>query len=175
MSEKKVRCHEAYNFKELYKKQYGDIAKLGTQNRYTPEQIFNLAVRYFEWAELNAIKSAESSSFQGKTYQDEVTKPRIFTMSGLRLFCNFSKCAVDKWRKEPGFSDVMEFIDSVIYEQKFQLAANGIVNAGFISKDLGIEKTPTINVTATADSSSDVNNVTAEEVKEAVKDIMELI
>ena len=175
MSEKKQRCHEAYNFKELYKKQYGDIAKLTTANRYTPEQIFNLAVKYFEWAELNAIKSAESASFQGKTYQDEVTKPRIFTMSGLRLFCSFSKCAVDKWRKEPGFAEVMEFIDSVIFEQKFQLAANGIVNAGFIGKELGIEQASTINVSANAEAASDVNNVTAEEVRDAVKDIMELI
>ena len=69
----------------------------------------------------------------------------------------------------------MEFIDSVIYEQKFQLAANGIVNAGFIAKDLGVDQPANINVSASAEGGSAINNVTAEEVKEAVADILEKI
>ena len=172
MSENKV--HEAYNFKRLYNKKYGDIITLNQSHRYTPEQVFDMAIRYFEWAESNALKSAESSSFQGRTYQDEVRKPRIFTLNGLRLFNSWSKCALDKWRKEPGFCDVMEFIDSVIYEQKFQLAANGVVSANFIGKDLGLDNAPQINVSATAENTS-IEAVTAEEVKEAVIDILEKI
>ena len=133
-----------------------------------------MAIRYFEWAESNALKSAESSSFQGRTYQDEVRKPRIFTLNGLRLFNSWSKCAIEKWRKEPGFCDVMEFIDSVIYEQKFQLAANGVVSANFIGKDLGLDNAPQVNVVAKAESTS-IEAVSAEEVKEAVRDILEEI
>ncbi|QPD96336.1 terminase small subunit [Enterobacter phage N5822] len=136
--EEKQKPFTAYNFKKLYNKQYGDIATLGKQHRYTPEQVFNLAVKYFEWAESNALKAAESSSFRGRTYQDEVNKPRVFTFNGLRLFCGWSRCAMEKWKKEPGFSEVMEFIESVIYEQKFQLAANGVINAAFIAKDTGL-------------------------------------
>lgn len=133
-----------------------------------------MAIRYFEWAESNALKSAESSSFQGRTYQDEVRKPRIFTLNGLRLFNSWSKCAIEKWRKEPGFCDVMEFIDSVIYEQKFQLAANGVVSANFIGKDLGLDNAPQVNVVAKAENTS-IEAVSAEEVKEAVRDILEEI
>ena len=89
MSEKeKSKPHQALNFKRLYNKQYGDIVQLNKSHRYTPEQIFELAIKYFEWAELNAIKAAETSSFQGRTYQDEIRKPRVFTVNGLRLFSN---------------------------------------------------------------------------------------
>ena len=68
----------------------------------------------------------------------------------------------------------MEFIDSVIYEQKFQLAAKGVVSANFIGKDLGLDNAPQINVSATAENTS-IEAVTAEEVKEAVIDILEKI
>ena len=172
MSENKV--HEAYNFKRLYNKKYGDIVTLNQSHRYTPEQVFDMAIRYFEWAEQNALKSAETSSFQGRTYQDAINKPRIFTLNGLRLFNSWSKCALEKWRKEPGFKEVMEFIDTVIYEQKYQLAANGVVSANFIGKDLGLDNAPQINVSATAENTS-IDAVTAEEVKEAVIDILEKI
>lgn len=174
MSEEKKKPHEAYNFKRLYNKKYGDIITLNKGHRYTPEQVFDMAIRYFEWAEANALKAAETSSFQGRTYQDEIRKPRVFTLNGLRLFNSWSKCALDKWRKEPGFCDVMEFIDSVIYEQKFQLAANGVVNANFIGRDLGLDNPTQINVTATAENTS-INDVNADEVKEAVLDILEKI
>lgn len=174
MSEEKKKPHEAYNFKRLYNKRYGDIVTLNHSHRYTPEQVFDMAIRYFEWAEANALKSAETSAFQGRTYQDEIRKPRVFTLNGLRLFNSWSKCALEKWRKEPGFCDVMEFIDSVIYEQKFQLAANGVVNANFIGKDLGLDNAPQISVTATAENTN-IDAVSAEEVKDAVRDILEEI
>ena len=67
----------------------------------------------------------------------------------------------------------MDFIDGVVYEQKFQLAANNIVNAGFIGKEIGIEKPAT--VTIENNTSASVDAVTAEEVKEAVIDILEKI
>ena len=79
---------------------------------------------------------------------------------------------MEKWKKEPGFSEVMEFIESVIYEQKFQLAANGVINAAFIAKDLGVDQPTQINVSANADSSAAISEVGADEVREAVRDIL---
>lgn len=156
------------NFKALYLKQYGDIAKLNHRHNYTPEQVFNLAVKYFTWAEENAIKAAETAAFQGIVTENLVHKVRIFTINGLSLFTSISKGAFQKWRKEDGFSDVMEFIDGVIHEQKFQLAANGIINAAFIGKDLGIDKPAEVNI----ENNNTLANVTTEEVKDAVRDIL---
>ena len=175
MSEQnKPKPNEAHNFKWLYNKKYGDIASMNKSHRYTPELVFEMAVKYFEWAETNAIKVGETSSFQGRTYQDTVRKTRIFTIKGLRLFNSWSYCAIEKWRKEPGFREVMEFIDDVIQEQKFQLAANGAVNASLVAKDLGLDKPAQINVAAVAENTT-INDVTAEEVRDAVRDILEEI
>lgn len=164
---------KACNFKKLYNKQYGDIAKMTKAHKYTPEQVFDLAVRYFTWAEENHIQAAETASFQGDVYESKIHKPRVFTLNGFRLFAGLSASVLEKWRREPGFSEVMDFIDGVVYEQKFQLAANNIVNAGFIGKEIGVEKPASINVEATADSS--IESVTAEEVKKAVHDVLDML
>lgn len=160
--------HYDGNFKELYNKKYGDI--VAKSRTYTPEQVFDLAVKYFSWAEQNAITAAESASFQGEVEQTEIYKPRVFTIKGLRLFCSFSEAVLIKWRREEGYAEVMEFIDSVIDEQKFQLAANGVINASFIGKDLGIDKPATINVETTAAAS---NNTTEVMMKDAVNSILD--
>lgn len=163
----------AINFKDLYKKQYGDIARL-TNNKYTPEQVFDLAVKYFEWAEENCINALETAAFQGEVYESKIHKPRIFTISGFRLFAGVSDQMLTRWRKEPGYSEVMDFIDGVVFEQKFQLAANGLINAGFIGKEIGVDKGVTVNASATAEAKS-IAEVDAAEVREAVLDILDKI
>lgn len=162
---------KALNFKELYNKRYGDIARMNNAHSYTPEQIFDLAVRYFTWAEENALEAAETASFQGDVTESLVHKPRIFTLNGFRLYAGVSDSVIAKWRKEPGFSDVMEFVDTVVFEQKFQLAANNLINASFIGKEMGVDKPATVNVEASAT----VESVTTDEVKEAVRDILDMI
>lgn len=158
------------NFKALYNKKYGDVAFLSQNRQLTPEQIFDLAIKYFSWAEENAIKAAETASFQGVVTESLVHKVRVFTVNGLCLFCGFTPNALTRWRKEPGYAEVFQFIDSVIFEQKFQLAANGIVNASFIGKELGIDKGTEINVEANASASAAAP--TTEEFKDAVRDIL---
>ncbi|QVW27725.1 terminase small subunit [Hafnia phage Pocis76] len=162
----------AVNFKQLYNKKYGDIATMNRNHNYTPEQVFELAIRYFTWAEENHIKATETAAFQGVVRESRIHKPRIFTINGFRLFCGFSSGTIDKWRKTDGFKDVMEFVDGVIYEQKFQLAANGIVNSSFIGKDLGIDNAPAVSV---ENNVTTVDNVSAEDVREAVIDILDKI
>ena len=164
---------KACNFKKLYNQKYGDIIKMNNSHKYTPEQVFDLAVRYFTWAEENHIQAAETASFQGDVYESKVHKPRVFTINGFRLFAGISDTVLSKWRREPGYCDVMEFIDGVVFEQKFQLAANNMINAGFIGKEIGVDKPASVTVEATANAS--IDSVTADEVKEAVIDILEKI
>ncbi|AGI61443.1 terminase small subunit [Shigella phage pSf-1] len=91
---------KACNFKKLYNKQYGDIAKMTKAHKYTPEQVFDLAVRYFTWAEENHIQAAETASFQGDVYESKIHKPRVFTLNGFRLFAGLSASVLEKWRRE---------------------------------------------------------------------------
>lgn len=154
------------NFKELYNKKYGDIANLSHRHPMTPETVFNLAVKYFSWAENQAIKAIETASFQGVVTENLVHKPRVFTLNGFCLYCGVTASSIQSWRASPGFADVMEFIDSVIREQKYQMAASGIVNPGMISKELGIDKPQEITITNTS-SANDVDKM-----KEALESVI---
>lgn len=159
--------HMKGNFKKLYNMKYGDIARMNNSHMITPDQLFELAVKYFTWADNNHIKACETASFQGFVRENRIHKTRVFTLNGFQLFSGFSGAAMVKWRKQPGFDSVMEFIDSVIYEQKFQLAANGIINANFIGKEIGIDKPAEIAVT-----NSVTEAVTPEVLKDAIKDVL---
>lgn len=158
------------NFKELYNKKYGDIANLSHKHMMTPEQLFNIAVKYFSWAESQAIRAIETASYQGIVTENLVHKPRIFTLNGFCLYCGVTTSAIQTWRKSPGFDDVIAFIDSVILEQKYQLAASNLINAGFVGKEIGIDKAAEVNVQNNV--SAGAVSVTPDEFKEAVKDIL---
>lgn len=169
MQEEKKIHQKIGNFKELYNKKYGDIANLKINHKFTPEQVFDLAVRYFSWAEQQSIMAAETASYQGVVTESPVHKPRVFTITGFQLFCGVTGNAISHWRSSPGFSDVMHFVDSVIYEQKFQYAALGIINANLIGKDLGIDKPQEVNINNA--SSATVND--EEAMKRALESIMD--
>lgn len=164
---------ESLNFKKLWNKRYSDLvgSKIDKRATLTPEQVMNLIVQYFEWAELNAIKAGETASFQGRVYQDTIHKPRIFTWEGLKLFCGFSGTALAKWKLKPGYDVVIEFAESVIKEQKYQLAANGMINSTMIAKELGIDKGDTFNISANAKEQDN----TEEAMKNAVASVLSKI
>lgn len=154
------------NFKALYNKKYGDIAMVAINRKYTPEEVFNFAVRYFSWAESEAIKAIETAAFQGVVSESLVHKPRVFTLTGLALFMGVNINRFARWRTEAGYSDVMEFIDNVIYEQKYQLGVAGIINSIIVGKELGIDKPQEITIS---------NNSTANDVdsmKEALESVI---
>lgn len=160
-----------YNMRDLYNKKYGDIARMNKDNQITPEELFNFAVKYFKWAEEQYIRAGETASFQGHVYQTEVAKPRVFTAKGFCLFTGFNEKRLLEWRKKDGFSDVMAFVDAVIHEQKFQLAANGMVNTGFIMRDLGMTSSSENEVSISENEA--IDSVKADEVRSAVKSVLE--
>ncbi|WWD11014.1 terminase small subunit [Escherichia phage Phagiculus] len=169
MQEEKKIHQKIGNFKELYNKKYGDIANLKINHKFTPEQLFDMAVRYFTWAESQAIKAIETASHQGIVTENLIHKPRVFTINGFQLFCGVTGNAISHWRSSPGFSEVMEFVDSVIFEQKYQLGVNNIVNSSLIGKDLGIDKPQEVNINNA--SSAVVND--EEVMKAALESIMD--
>lgn len=173
MAEPKPSVVQGGNFKQLYTRKFGTV--LAKNREMTPEQLFNLAVKYFEWAEANAIKAAETASFQGEVEESLVYKPRVFTLNGFKLFCGLSDSGILKYRQQADYCDVMEFVDSVINEQKFQLAANGVINASFIGKDLGIDKPASINIDNNATASAGAIATTEDAMKDAVNSVLDML
>lgn len=165
------RITERGNFKELYRKKFGDV--ISRTKVLTPEQLFDMGVSYFEWAEANHIKAAETASFQGEVSESLVHKVRVFTLNGFALYAGCTINTLARYRSEAGYSEVMEFIDSVIYEQKFQLAANGVVNPGFIGKDLGIDKPANITVETVASANSMAVGNVEQQMEQAVTNVLE--
>lgn len=159
------------NFKELYEKDYGVV--LGRTREITPKQLFEIALEYFRWAENNAIHAAETASFQGEVEESLVFKTRIFTLNGFSLFSGISNNSLARYRKEEHYGEVMEFVDKVINEQKYQLAANGVINASFIGKELGIDKPMQVNVENSASAESNSVATTEKAMKDAVESILE--
>lgn len=165
------RITERGNFKELYRKQFGDV--ISKQKTMTPQQLFDMGVSYFEWAESNQIKAAETASFQGEVSESLIHKVRVFTLNGFALYAGCTINTLNRYRSEAGYGEVMEFIDSVIYEQKFQLAANGIVNPGFIGKDLGIDKPANITVETVASANSTAVGTVEQQMEQAVTNVLD--
>lgn len=143
------------NFRELYNKRYGDIATVKDRSPLTPEQLMEQAVRYFDWAEKTALKAGETASYQGYISQHEVSKPRVFTTNGLCLFCGIGVSTFNNYAKQPGFAEVVDFIRSVIHEQKYQLAAAEMVNSALIIKDLGLDKSAVVTMDLTPEDGDD--------------------
>lgn len=158
---------EQGSFKELYNKNYGDIARIQSNAQLTPEQLFKFAVAYFTWAESNSLKALETASFQGDVYESKVHKARIFTLRGFCLFSNLSYKTVTRYREAEGYREVMEFVDNVIYEQKYQMAATNTANANFLAKDLEIDKGTSITV-----NNGEENAVSKEDLADAVSSVL---
>lgn len=104
------------------------------------------ACEYFEWVENNPLKESKICSFQGKNDIEEVPLMRAMTIAGLcfRLNANSeyltafeSKLNLDT-NEGRDFSRVISDIRSIIYNQKFEGASAGLLNANIIARDLGL-------------------------------------
>lgn len=110
----------------------------------TPEDFLKACVEYFEWAENNPLQEEHLFAYQGEVTRASTDKVRAFTKRGLATYLGIpeSRLGSYKNRMDPAWREVMEMVEQVIYTQKFENAAAGLLNASIISRDLGLaEKT----------------------------------
>lgn len=102
------------------------------------------AVRYFEWYEKNKLIAIE---FNGKdAIECEVPKMRAMSMIGFctflgvnhGYFSDFKKRLKPKKKEDQAFLEVIERIEGIIYCQKFEGAAAGLLNGNIIARELGL-------------------------------------
>jgi hypothetical protein len=60
------------------------------------------------------------------------------TLSGMCIFMGCSRDAWEQYRKREDFAEVCALVDSIIYQQKFELAAADLLNVNLIARDLGL-------------------------------------
>jgi len=111
----------------------------------TPELLWDSACEYFEWCNSNPLYETKAFAFQGLITTTEIPLMRAMTLSQLCLYlgCNeayFRQFKSDKKKCTKDFSTVIEKIEQVIYNQKFQGAACNLLNSNIIARDLGLNE-----------------------------------
>lgn len=94
------------------------------------------AFEYFEWCVANPLKEQKLSGGR-KVVVDKV---RPFSERGMCLFWGTHSKYLNEFRKTApkDFSDVLATIDEIIYTQKIDNAAAGLLNASVIARELGL-------------------------------------
>lgn len=110
----------------------------------TPQSLLETAYQFFEDCEQNPLH--EEKVF-GTGKRMKVSHQRAFTLAGLcvyagvntRYFNDFKEGLKGKTDEQSkGFSDVIHYIQDIMFSQKFSGAAVGLFNANIISRDLGL-------------------------------------
>lgn len=110
----------------------------------TPQLLWQAAVEYFEWCEENPLQEEKVFNYQGEIVRASVNKIRAMTLSGLCFYlgCNDAYFRTFKSQhadSEEDFNTVINEIETIIYNQKFQGAAADLLNANIIARDLGLK------------------------------------
>jgi hypothetical protein len=111
----------------------------------TPELLREAAIEFFEWYEDNPLKEEKVFNYQGEIVRANVDKMRAMTLSGLCLYLGVNEAYFRTFKAqlpegEQEFNTVISWIESVIYNQKFQGASADLLNANIISMELGLRQ-----------------------------------
>lgn len=106
----------------------------------TPEDFLVACAEYFQWAEDNPLIEEQVNIWQGVTIRSDINKARAFTKRALATHLGIPESRLDtyKARKDEAWVEAVEMVEQVIYTQKFEHAAAGLMNAGLITRDLGL-------------------------------------
>lgn len=105
----------------------------------TPELMWAAACEYFEWADKNVFYKSEFK--EGRMRKIPVKRP--YTLHALCLYLNcglayFREFKRNKDRCTHDFMTIINQIEDVVYNQKFEGAASGFFNSNIIARDLGL-------------------------------------
>lgn len=105
----------------------------------TPEAFFAACVDYFKWAEKHPLLEAKSFMYRGAIVKAQEPKVRAFTKKQLATYLRIPEGRLDSYKKRGDeWAEVMEMVEQIIYTQKFENAAAGLLNASIIGRDLGL-------------------------------------
>lgn len=103
-----------------------------------PDELVEAACQYFKWVTEHPLKESMLFHYKGAVRAHDRNLLRPFTITGLCTFIGVDQTRYREWAKEDKFKEAVAFINDVIYTQKFEGAAAGLLNANIISRDLGL-------------------------------------
>lgn len=122
-------------------------SKHGTDKIFsTPELLWEAATEYFEWCDANPLKSYE---WNGKDpVKCDLDKMRAYTLKGLCIYLDCNEELISQYEKYEGFLGVCSRIRNIIFTQKFEGAAAGLLNHNIIARELGLQDNKLVEITS---------------------------
>lgn len=112
--------------------------KHGRDYKYTPEKLWEEAVKYFDWIEDNPLYEEKGFAFQGVVTKEDFAKMRAMTLTSFCIFADISFQTFENYKKEKDFIDIITRIENIIRSQKFEGAAAELLNPNIIARELGL-------------------------------------
>lgn len=114
--------------------------KCGRKRKFTPDQLWDEAVKYFDWVEKNPILEEKASNYKGEITIYQLKKPRAMSINRMCSFIGLDYSNYTKYRKDEKYSNTCQDIDTIIRQQKFEGAAAGVFNPVIIARDIGLKE-----------------------------------
>ena len=128
----------------------------------TAEDLWGEACKYFAWADENPLEEEKAFSTGDRA---TLNRMRAYTIHGLLFFLNIGKATWEDYEARPEFKEVVESIQQVIFTQKFEGAAAGLLNANIISRELGLIDKQQMEVTP-GSKQKDYSNLSDDDLKQ---------
>lgn len=113
--------------------------KHGRDFKYTPELLWEEAVKYFEWIDQNPLLEYKAFPYKGDITKTTLPKMRAMTESGFCLFADIDHKTFDRYEKINDFFPIVTRIKTIIRTSKFEGAAADLLNPNIIARDLGLQ------------------------------------
>lgn len=114
---------------------------IGRPVEYTPTELWEKALQYFEWYEENPLYESKVFNYQGDIVTAEIPKMRAMTEVSFCLFAGIDRKTFLNYKSGEGYQDffpIANQISQIIYSQKFEGAAAEFLNANLIARELGL-------------------------------------
>ena len=120
--------------------QFWKLAKnIGKDRIYkSPDALKKECLAYFKWVEENPLYSVEVVKIKDRAELVPVPKLRAMTLRGLCVFLGIKLQTWLNYREREEFFDIITRVEEMIYAQKFEGAAGGMLNANIIARELGL-------------------------------------
>lgn len=118
---------------------YQHLTKRKPREFYSPQDFLIEVAKYFEWCDDHPLLEEQVFQYQGSIVRADKGKVRPYTKRGLATFLAIPYSRLKTYSDRGGeWADAVEMVEQVIYTQKFENAAANLLNAGMISRDLGL-------------------------------------
>ena len=108
----------------------------------TPDDLWQVCVDYFEYCDSNPLYERKYFNVSGKLVHRDIPRPRAMTLKALCTYIGITFETWCQWRKpEHYLSDIIKDVENIIFAQKFEGAAAGLLKENIIARELGLADT----------------------------------